>query len=345
MVGGDPVDTRHFLMSTSTSLRRFVSLALIITTLVSAAATASAEYALLDGFKANPQKSLDVSGAKGLKVSKKILVPTVFLRVGVEGSVFAAKSAGSSTASAKGSFTVQGLDSDALMALAKQLHDSYVAELRAAGWEVLTYEDIKADAGIAAMERQTGEGPLAFPLIKDPSRTVYALVAPSREQLFKPAMQGSTWPFRFIAKALDATVLIPQIDIVAPQVWTETRKGYKSASAEVKTAPGMNVNYAMVLGLTPKGGGVLIKLKESIVNATADAGAFTSAKDKTPSTANALSKGLSLLGGGGTINRAPAAYTFTIDRAKFQAGVLAGGEAFLKASVSAMKQKRAEGGC
>jgi hypothetical protein len=313
-------------------LRRLV----VCSLLVAAAVGASAQYAMFDAFKANPGASLDVSGANTLKVSKKVLVPTLYLRVAVEGSVFVAKSKGSSTASAKGRYAIQGLDREALVALATKLQAEYIAQLKAAGWEVLTYADISGDKGVTEMERQKGEGALNFPMQKDASGVTFAIVSPSEAQNFKPAFQGPTWPFRFVGKELNATVLIPQIDLVSPQVWAETRKGYKSASAEIKTAPGMNMNYAMVMGHTPKGGGLLIKLKHAVVNTTAEAGTFTDAKDKSPTGANALSKGLSILGGGGSINRASVAYVFTIDPPKFEAGILAGGEAFLGASVKAM---------
>lgn len=305
--------------------------------LFGSAAMASAQWAMYDAFKANPAAGLDVTGTKGLAVSKKVLVPTVYLRVATSGSVFVAKQKGKGTASAKAKYEVLGHDRDALMALAKKIEADYIAELRAAGWEVLTYADVANDESVKGMERERGEGALNFPLQKDSNGALYAVVAPSAEQSFKPAMQGPTWPFRFVCKERNATVLIPQIDIICPQVWAETATGYKSVSAEIKSLPGMNINYAMVQGFTPKGGGVLIKLKGAVVNATENAGAFTDHEDKTPKAANALSKGLGILGGGGSINRASGSYTFTVDREKFDAGVLAGGQAFLNASIKAMK--------
>jgi hypothetical protein len=324
-------------MTTPAFLPRSVQRAIAAAAMVLAAAGAPAQWMTYDAFKDKPAAHLDVSGTKGMAVSKKILVPTVYLRVATSGSVFVAKQKGMSTASAKATYTVESHDRDALMALAKKIEADYIAQLRAAGWEVLTYADVAADESVKGMERQRGEGALNFPLQKDSNGAVYAIVSPSAEQTFKPAMQGPTWPFRFVCKERNVTVLIPQIDIVAPQVWAETRSGYKSASAEIKHLPGMNLNYAMVQGFTPKGGGVLIKLKGAMVNTTEDAGAFTGMTDKTPGAANALSKGLSILGGGGSINRASGSYTFVIDREKFNAGVLAGAEAFLAASVKALQ--------
>ncbi|HEX2862802.1 MAG TPA: hypothetical protein VHN79_14235 [Lacunisphaera sp.] len=324
-------------MVTPAFLPRLVQRTLAVAVMVLAACGASAQWAMYDAFKVNPAASLDVSGTKGMAVSKKILVPTVYLRIATSGSVFVAKQKGKGTASAKATYTVEGHDREALMALAKKIEADYVAQLREAGWEVLTYADIASEEGVKSMERQRGEGALNFPLQKDSNGALYAIVAPSAEQTFKPAMQGPTWPFRFIAKERDATVLIPQIDIVAPQVWAETSSGYKSVSAEIKHLPGMNMNYAMVQGLTPKGGGVLIKLKGAVVNTTEEAGAFTGMTDKTPGAANGLSKGLAILGGGGSIKRASGAYTFAIDREKFNAGVRAGADTFLVATVKALK--------
>lgn len=298
---------------------------------------ASAQWAMNDAFQKNPAASLDVTGTKGMSVSKKVLVPTVYLRVATSGSVFVAKQKGNATASAKGNYTVLGHERAALEALAKQVEAEFIASLKAAGWEVLTYADIANDPGVKSMERQKGEGALGFPLQKDSNGALYAVVAPSADQIFKPAMQGPAWPFRFVCKERDVTVLIPQIDIIAPQVWSEASTGYKSARAEIKSLPGMNMNYAMIMGLTPKGGGVLIKLKGAVVNTTENAGTFVGAEDKSPSAANGLSKGLSKIAGG-SINRASGSYTFQIDREKFDAGVRTGADTFLKASVRAMGQ-------
>lgn len=301
----------------------------MLVTLAVAASSARAQWATLDDFKAAPGKTVEVFDTKIFRASNRIIIPTLYLRVVTQGSVFASKSSGSSTASAKGKFTVQGHDRVALMALAKQLHDDFVARLRGAGWEVLTFDDIKAEAGVAAMERYTGEGALNFPTQKDGPYT-YAIVAPTEAQNFKPVMQGPTWAFRFIAKSMNGTIVVPQLDIVAPQVWTETAKGYKRATAEVKALPGMHLNYAMVLALNPRGGGgVTAKLKGAIINTTTDAGSFVSASDESPTGANALSKGLSKLGGGGAINRASGSYVFQIDQAKFDAGVHAGADPFI----------------
>lgn len=302
----------------------------------------AADHATADEFLANPAAHVVLDGAKVMRVTDTLLVPTLHLRVATEGSVFATKGAGSSTASAKGSFSVQGLEKPALNALATQLYHDFVQRLKADGWKVLTYEDIKDDPEVTKMERRAADGALGFPTEKTADgRTHFAVVTPSDAQNFKPAMQGLHWSFRFVSKARNATVIVPQIDIVAPQVWGETRKGYSSASAKVNTAPGMNLNYANILVLTPKGGGgVVVKTKYAIVNATEKAGEFVDAKNTTPSAANGISKGLSILGGGGSINRSSAAYIFAIDPQAFSAGVLRGGGGFLNQVAKAIAAEK-----
>lgn len=295
------------------------------------AAVSAADYALAGDFIGNPAAHVIVDKPKALRVTDTLLVPTLYLRVATEGSVFATKGIGGSTASAKGSFVVQGLEKSALNALAAQLYTDFVQRLKADGWKVLTYDDVKDDPEVTKLERRAGEAPLDLPMEKaTDGRTRYAIVTPSDAQNFKPAMQGLHWSFRFVGKARNATVIVPHIDIVAPQVWGETRKGYRSASAKVNTAPGMNMNYAMILALTPKGGGgVVVKTKYAVVNASENTGTFVEAKDATPSAANGISRGLSILGGGGSINRAAAGYRFAVEPQAFSAGVLRAGGGFL----------------
>ncbi len=290
----------------------------------------AADYVLADAFVSDPSSHVQADATKTFRASDTIIVPTLYLRVVTDGSIFVAKGAGSSTASAKGSYSVHGLDRAALLALATQLQDNFVAQLRKDGWKVLTYEDIKADAEVVQMTRNAPENALGFPQEKDRAGQMnFAIVTPTDAQNFKPAMQGTHWTFRHVAKARNATVVIPHLDIVAPQVWGESRKGYKSATAEVKTAPGLNLNSALILALNGKGGGGMVfKSKYPVVGAE-PVGTFSDAKDKSPTAANGISKGLSILGGGGSINRSSAAYQFAIDSKAFGDAALRSGDRFL----------------
>ncbi|MEO5960896.1 MAG: hypothetical protein ABIZ49_05260 [Opitutaceae bacterium] len=86
--------------------------------------------------------------------------------------------------------------------------------------------------------------------------------------------------------------------------------------------------------------GVIAKLKGAIVNTTANAGTFVDAEDKSPTAANALSKGLSILGGGGSINRASGNYVFALDQKNFEDGVNAGSQLFLNHVAKSIASER-----
>lgn len=322
--------------------RSYRTLGIALAVVLASPVSHAADYVLAPEFLANPAPHVQFDSLKALRVTDTLVVPTLYLRVATEGSVFVSKGAGSSTASAKGSYSVHGLEKAALMALATQLYDNFVQRLKAEGWKVITYDDIKGEAEVTQMERRAADGPLGFPQEKTADgRTNYAIVTPSDTQNFKPAMQGLHWTFRHVSKAKNATVIVPHIDIVAPQIWGETRKGVSSASAKVNTAPGMNLNHALILALTPKGGGgVISKVKYSIVNTGENVGAFVDAKNTTPTAANGISKGLSILGGGGTINRSSAAYQFAIDPKAFETAVLRGGDAYLAHVAKAIAAER-----
>ena len=84
---------------------------------------------------------------------KVVVVPTAYVKLLVDGSVFIAKQGsglgalgGASTNSvkAKGSYKVAGIDKAFAQGLAKQAYDDFVTQLRGAGYTVLTYDDIKS---------------------------------------------------------------------------------------------------------------------------------------------------------------------------------------------------------
>ncbi len=295
------------------------------------------DYIRTPEFIADPAPHLALDAIKSLRVTDTLLVPTLNLRVAVQGSVFAAKGIGGSTASAKGSFVVLGHEKAALNALAAQLYADFVQKLKDAGWKVLTYDDIKDEPEVVQLARRSGDGPLALPTEKSQDgRTSFVVATPTEAQNFKAAMQGLHWTFRGVGQKRNATILIPHLDVFSPQLWGETRKGYSSASAKVNTHPGITLTFAMIVAQTPKGGGgMIVKTKYPVISAET-VGTFIDAKDKSPSAANALSKGLSILGGGGSISRSSAAYQFEIDPKAYATGVQASSGTFLNQAAKAI---------
>jgi hypothetical protein len=127
----------------------------------------------------------------------------------------------------------------------------------------------------------------------------------------------------------DATIIIPQYTIIAPQVWGESSRGYSSVSAEVKTSPGMNLLRASAMWMgKPKSrvmhGAPGVVLKQQVINITEKAGTLQHTADTTPQAANALSGVLNMLSGAGNIQRTSGEYAYTIDRDAYTSGVMNG---------------------
>lgn len=287
-----------------------------------------------------------------------LIVPTVYVKLLVDGKAFVAKQGSGLQAMARGGnansvkasakYKVVGIDKAYAQGLARQAYDDFVAKLRAAGYTVLTYADIKDRDYVKDAEREKPDAAWGLP-VETPagSSDTYVVAAPSDEQMFKSSAAGGVFsPFiRFgKPKFTDGTVVIPQYTIVAPQVWGEAERGYNRIGATIKSAPGMNLNYAAV----PWMGKPKVRMmrgipgaytKNAVTNISEKAGELVKSADTTPTAANALSKGLSLLTGVGDIQTASAEYTFTIDKAAYAAGTLKGIADFNAALVKAAASK------
>jgi len=271
---------------------------------------------------------------------KVVVVPTAYVKLLVDGSVFVAKQGsalsalgGGSTNSvkSKANYKVAGIDKAFAQALAKQAYDDFVAKLRGAGYTVLTYDDIKGRDFVASAARNTGNADWGLPTeTAVGARDTYVVAAPSDEMAFKIGFTGVFAEFIKYGKPkfTDAAVVIPTYTINAPQAWGETGSGFNRIEASTTVAPGMNLQAASSPWMgAPKvrmGGGNApgVVTKEPVINLTEIAGTL-SKEDTTSGTANALSKTLSLFGGGSVTGNS-ANYTFTIDPAAYTAGALRG---------------------
>lgn len=272
---------------------------------------------------------------------KVVVVPTAYLKLLVDGSVFAAKQ-GSALASlgggssnsvkAKAEYKVAGIDKEFAQGLAKQAYDDFVAKLRGAGYTVLSYDDIKDRDFVAGAARDTGKADWGMPTEKPVGgRDTYVVAAPSDEMAFKVGFTGVFAEFVKYGKPkfTDAALVIPTYTINAPQAWADTDSGYNRIEASTNVVPGMNLQYANATWMgAPKvrmGGGNLpgVVTKAAVVNISENAGTLSKV-DTTSNAANGLSKALSMLGGGGSISANSADYTFTIDKAAYSAGALNG---------------------
>lgn len=317
--------------------RNFVALALALA--VAIACPLSAEEAAPTPVKpvfnvnvVNPEDLLDFS--------RTIVVPTVYVSLLTDGRVSAVKQSGllqrgSNSVGASANYRVQGLDKAFAQELAKAAYDDFVAQLRQAGYKVLTYADIRDRDFVKSAARQSGGGALGLPTSSDGGNN-FAIAAPSDEQHFSSGFVGGVFS-EFItagkSRFADATLIIPQYTLLAPQAWAEGSRSYSSISAEANVAPGMNLLVASANWIgSPKvrvmRGIPGVATKEQVINVAENAGTLEKIADTTPQAANVVSSALSLLSGAGTIKKTSGEYQLTIDRAAYSAGVLAGVRGF-----------------
>lgn len=301
-----------------------------------AAMPAAATAATVAVNAVNPEDLLDYN--------KTVVVPTAYVKFVVDGKVGVSKqgsalstlgggSANSVKASAK--YRINGLDKALAQSIAKKAYDDFVGQMRAAGYTVLTWNDIKGRDYLQGIALAKADPKWNLPLESPVGTSDTLLVAaPSDEQQIKI---GFTGPFsEFISmgkpKIKDATIIIPTYTIVAPQIWGETGASYATISAGIQTAPGMNLQAASATWMgKPKSrmmrGIPGVATKAPVINISSNVGTL-SKTDTTPAAANALSKGLSMLSGAGSISASSADYTFSVDPAAYSSGAMKGIAAF-----------------
>jgi hypothetical protein len=291
----------------------------------------------------NPEDLLDSA--------KTLVVPTAYVTLITEGRVAATKQSGllqrgNATAKAAANYRVAGLDKAYAQQLAKAALDDFVAQLRSAGYTVLTYDDVKDRDFVKAAQRETQVGPLGLPA-KSEGGSQQVTAAPSDEQHFKWGWAGGAFAeFQSGGKSkfTDATLILPHYTFAAPQAWAEGSRGYQSVSAEVNVAPGMNLTSASAHWMGQPRSRVMrgipgVATKEQVINVTEKAGELVKTADTTPTAANTVGSVLSALTGIGSIQSASSEYLLTIDREAYTAGVLNGVRGFnaevAKAAVAA----------
>ncbi|MEK6725823.1 MAG: hypothetical protein AABY54_04625 [Deltaproteobacteria bacterium] len=267
-----------------------------------------------------------------------IVVPTAYVKLLVKGNAFVAQKGGYKVGSnanavkASAKYKVVGIDKKLAQSIAQQAYDDFVAKLRAAGYTVLTYNDIRDRDYVKGAGREKADAAWGLPV--ENSRNgdeTYVVAAPSDDQHFRSGMNGGVFN-QFISlgkpRFKDATVIIPQYTIRAPQVWGETDATYSTISAAIKTEPSMRLMNASAQWM----GAPKVRMMHGIPGVTSNnpvkiaenTGELVQAADTTPEAANALSKGLSLLSGAGSVKTNSAEYTFTIDLNAYVAGAVKG---------------------
>ncbi len=196
------------------------------------------------------------------------LIPTLRLRVSVQGSVWAQKGG----AKTHGKYYVVGAGHDLMQDLASKLQNDLVTKMRGAGYKVLTYDDVKSEPDVAGQSLDSVDsryglhtsGGLGMPV-------TFIDATPSDAQSWSQPIQGPAWPFRGLSKSKNLTVIIPELTFTTPQMFAKTERNVFEDKAGISMDPTMIFEGALVTGLTPKGGGPAIQVQQHGKRTASDA--------------------------------------------------------------------------
>lgn len=293
-----------------------------------------------------PPKSevvVEVGRPEHLSTGTVLIVPTAYVKMPVAGKVAISEQGsawstigGGSANSVKASaqFKVSGLDKALAQKIAKAAYDDFIKQLRATGYTVLTYDDIKDREPVRKAGRQKIDSDWGMTIDKAFGGSATALyAAPSDEQVFDWGFNSGIFnQFVSMGRTIlpDGIIVIPQYSITAPQMWGEKASTYSTISAAVKGAPAMVLTGASATWLTNKpkvemGGGPAVGVHlKGMTSLSTDVGDLVMLEDTTSGAANAISKTLGFLSGTGSITSQSARYEMAIDRAAYEAAAIEG---------------------
>ena len=192
------------------------------------------------------------------------LVPTVYLYIAARTKVGAGGTLGK--AGVRGTVYTDGFTKGGIQQLAAQMQNEIVSQLRAAGHNVLTFDDVRADvADKRRMEVNPRYGMPTKSMRQFPGIDFF-VATPSDEQAIDSGMMGPQSNYTKAAQRTGATLLFPQVWLTLPQVWatSSTTEGmtWRSSQAGVGGNPSMKLAGAWINGLTAKGAWCSITVPE-----------------------------------------------------------------------------------
>jgi hypothetical protein len=260
--------------------------------------------------------------------STAFLVPTTYLYVTVRTKLSAGGGLG--LAKSKARVFIEGLSKQELQALAAKVTDEIVGQLRAAGYTVLTWDDVKSD--VADKERWPDNPRYGVPThdARAFPGTDFVVAAPSDEQTLSYGLTGPAANFGKAAQRTGATLLLPEIYFTLPQLGASASKkdilGYRNSTANISFDPAMHLAGATIYGATAKGGWCSIGVPEHGVRVPAK----VSGQFKELQVTKDQNDEWSLTQGD---------FAFVVDDAAFQTGVLATGRSLARLVADAMSGK------
>lgn len=314
--------------------RRF----LVLATLLAVTSARAADPAVTaDALWGNPAKGIEFFNTKFLKESKKIILPTLYVRMMDWGRVSAVtQTSALQSMSGRRDSTVRDtkeivatVDTALIAEIAGALYADLAAKLRAAGYEVVTFDEVKTHATFAGLSIKPIDaklGAVSDEVNMNKVRFRYLKIPPAGFPVYAPPIQGPLWPMRSALKELGAHAMIVTYTFEPIVMEAESRRSAVN-TAHAKATAQLRLASAYAEFLNPKAAGGSIKTTEPR-RLSDNVGEIGPVADVSPDTANALSSALGGLFGTGSIKSRKNLLALNPDKARLREYLLAGGQAF-----------------
>ncbi len=271
------------------------------------------------------EDAIDLKESAVLHDSKTFIIPYYTVLASANGGMWI--TGGSAKLHAK--FFVLGIDKASMQELSAKLHADLVSKVRAAGFTVLTYDDVKDHNVMKGADRRTPDKDPKYDgmnTTKDRGGDAnYVIATFSDESNIKPALQGAHWGLRGIAKDKDAVLMVPEVWYEIPIAVGKGEAGYTEDKAEITVLPGMKLHRANALFINQKARGGTVQTRYNV---------------KVSDNVGTVAKGVMDDFSFGEFKRGSQDWTITLDKEKFKVGVLRGGLAFNDALVEQIKKEQ-----
>lgn len=285
-----------------------------------------------------PEKQIDVMNIKHLKTAKRILLPTAYVEVLNWGKITSVTQTsalqtlgGASNSTARSTMEVAVPSDVALLrGIADELYLDLATKLRAAGWEVITFDDVKSDPTFAKQKQEDTDPKIGAPVRKvslGKQKMHYTVVAPTGMPVLDPGMTMPLFGLRSLLKdrethALETTYRFDPIALTA-----KGRHGIGSNTASTAAAANLTLSYAQATFVTSKLAPGNVRIKEPVA-VVGDIGEIKKAADVSPQVANAISEALTFLGNAGSISSNKGLYICEVDQPALKTSILLAGKTF-----------------
>ncbi|MDB5722844.1 MAG: hypothetical protein JWP15_3462 [Alphaproteobacteria bacterium] len=266
---------------------------------------------------------------KSCAKSASYLVPTTYLYITARNSQSAGGGLGN--AKSKARVFVQGLGKAEVQGLAGQIQNEIVSQLRASGANVLTFDDVKGDV---ADKRRMETNP-SYGMPTHGTRSIpgidFFVATPNDDQTLDYGMMGPQANFAKAAQRTGATLLLTEVFVTLPQLGASASKAegmtWRSSESKIGFDPAMHLAAARVYGLTAKGAWCSISVPEHGQRLPAPvAGQFRELGHSTQDY------------GDWTVKSGD--FTFVVDNAAFETGILAVGRSLAHLIADSMNGPR-----